>query len=935
MRSSAVHVLRPGEVYASLDTSREGLSSDEAEERLRLFGPNTLPEHTQSPLWRQVSVHVAHPMALLLWAAGLLALLIGDWTLPWVIWFVILINAGFSFWQEHRAQQAVAALSSLLPSYSRVLRDGQEDLIPSEQVVPGDVLVLAQGDNIAADARVVEQYGLRANQAALTGEALAATKTEYASLREGLTELERPNLVFAGSSVVSGTGRAVVFATGTLTQFGRIARLTQAVEEPPSPLQQEIWRLTRIISIIAFGIGLIVFGVGIADVGVTRTEAFLLAIGIIVAMMPEGLRPTLTLSLAIAVQRLARRGVLVKKLATVETLGRVSVVCTDKSGTLTHNQMTVREVWVAGRRLHVSGAGYEPKGTFTPVTHEMPLDSDLKAALSAAMLCNNARLLPPSPDRPQWSSLGDQTEAALRVCALKANLDEQAINATYPRLHELPFDAARKRMSTIHRNGQGEVAFVKGAPKEILARCSHVLIDGEARLLDARIAAQIMAANDNYARQALRVLALARRELPPREGSYTPERIEQDLTFLGLAAMMDPPRKEVTTAMRIFDEAGIRVVMITGDYGLTAESIARRLGMLHTERPHILTGADLDMMTDEELRIVLAGEVIFARVAPEHKLRVVAAFQSRGDVVTVIGDGVNDAPALRKADVGAAMGRSGTDVAREAADIILTSDNFAALVSAVEEGRALFQNIRKFITYILASGVPEITPFVLTALLQIPLALTVAQILAIDLGTDLLPALALGAERPEPDVMARAPRIQSRRLVDHGLIARSLWLGGIETVLCYIAFGTAYFAAGYLVLPGFTRPDWLGPPGGLADSADQVYVLATTVFFAGVVMAQVGNAFTCRRETPGVHRLGWFTNPFLLAGIAFEILLALALIYFRPLAGLFGHVPLPLATWLALVLFAPVLYGLDRLRKSLVLRKLRRAHVVKGETTLT
>jgi Ca2+-transporting ATPase len=935
MRAATVHRLRPGEVFSALDTSPEGLFTGEAEARLRLYGLNALPEPPQPPVWRKLLTHIAHPMALLLWSAGLFALLIGHPTLPWVIWLVVLLNAGFSFWQEHRAQQAVAALSNLLPSYSRVVRDGQEALTPTDKVVPGDVLVLAQGDNIAADARVVEQFGLRVNQAALTGEALAATKTEQASLREGLTELEQPNLVFAGSSVVSGTGRAVVFATGTLTQFGRIARLTQAVEEVPSPLQQEITRLTRIISIIAFAIGLVVFGVGIADIGIARTEAFLLAVGIIVAMMPEGLRPTLTLSLAIAVQRLARHEVLVKKLAIVETLGRVSVVCTDKSGTLTHNQMTVRELWVAGQSIHVSGEGYEPEGRFTPVADRTPPESDLKTALTAAMLCNNARLLPPTADRPRWSSLGDQTEAALRVCALKGDLNEQSLNTTYPRIHELPFDATRKRMSTIHLNGRGEIAFVKGAPKEVLAQCSHVLMDGELRPLDAHTTAQIMAANDHFARQALRVLALARRDLPPREGPYTPESVERDLTFLGLAAMTDPPRKEVAAAMHTFREAGIRVVMITGDYGLTAESMAQRLGMLDTNRPRILTGADLDTMSDAELSDVLSDEVIFARVAPEHKLRVVAAFQSRGDVVAVIGDGVNDAPALRKADIGAAMGRVGTDVAREAADIILTNDNFAALASAIEEGRAIFENIRKFITYILASNIPEIMPFVLTALLHIPLALTVAQILAIDLGTDLLPALALGTERPEPDIMTRVRRVPARRLMDRSLIVRSLWLGGIETLFCYIAFGVVYLAAGYVAVPGLPRPDWLVLPAGLADSADQVYVLATTIFFAGVVMAQVGNAFTCRRETPGVHYLGWFSNRFLLAGIVFEILLALALIYVRPLAALFGHMPLPAVAWLGLGTIGPVLYVFDRLRKSFAFHRSRRqAHSVQGETSV-
>ena len=922
MASQPVHTLRISEVFTALDTAPDGLEPEAAAAHLALYGPNVLSEPPDSRLWRKLAVHATHSMALLLIGAGLLAFIGGRFALGLVIWVVVLLNALFSFWQEYRAERAVATLKQLLPAYARVIRAGTEVSIPASEVVPGDVVVLAEGDNIPADARVVEEFGLRINNATLTGEAVPARKTAEASLRDGLTEIERPNLVFAGTSVVLGTGRAVVYAVGMMTQFGRIANLTQAVQEEPSRLQQNIQHVTRLISLFALGLGVVVFVVSKFDLDFPWVEAFFLAIGLIVAAVPDGLLPIVTLTLAIAVQRLAKQGVLVKQLAIVETLGTTSVICTDKSGTLTQNQMTVREVWAAGQRFSVAGVGYEPRGEIIPSPAATPRESDLERLLLAALLCNNARLNPPSPERPQWTSLGDQTEAALRVLALKGRLNEQQVSLTYPRIHELPFDARRKRMSTIHRNERGEVAYVKGAPKEILQLCSHILVGGTLCPLDDATRAEIMRVNDEYARSALRVLALAYRHLPPRAGPYRPQNVEKDLVFLGLAGMMDPPRPEVAAAVRTCREAGIRIVMITGDYGLTAESLARRVGLLTSPNPRILTGAELDELSDQELQAILPEEVIFARMAPKHKLRLVAAFQARGDVVAVSGDGVNDAPALRKADVGIAMGISGTDVARQAADVILTDDNFGAIVQAIAEGRAVYDNLRKFITYIFASNVPELMPFIVTGLFSLPLALTVAQVLAIDLGTDVLPALALGMEKPEPKVMQRPPRARAQPLLDRGLLLRAfLWLGMIETILCYLGFLFVYYLAGDTTfLPVLPRPDWLPPAEALLPSMTFVYPLATTVFHAGVVMAQVGNVFTCRTETERVYHLGWFSNRFLWLAVAVEVVLILSFVYVPPLATAFGHVPLPPFYWLGLVLFAPVLYGLDRIRKSIARR---------------
>ncbi|OGO63202.1 MAG: hypothetical protein A2030_11210, partial [Chloroflexi bacterium RBG_19FT_COMBO_50_10] len=788
----------------------------------------------------------------------------------------------------------------------------------------GDLLVLAEGDNIPADARVVEEYGLRANNAVLTGEAVPARKTADASLRDGISEVERPNLVFTGTSVVSGTGKAIVYATGMLTQFGRIVRLTQAVREEPSRLQQEMSRLTRLISLIALGLGAIVFTVGIVDVHLGTYEAFLLAMGIIVAAIPEGLPATVTLSLAVSVQRLAQKGVLVKKLSILETLEHVSIICTDKSGTLTQNQMTVRQLWVGGKPLVVTGAGYEPEGEFVPSPGTEAAEKDLNALLTAAMLCNNSRLNPPAPEHPQWTVLGDQTEAALRVVALKNGLLEDTLTHALPRIHEIPFDARRKRMSTIHQvhrqdtsfpevsTGQ-QLAFVKGAPREVLQLCTYFRMHGEVLPLDDSWRTRILSANDDYARNALRVLALAYQALPQRVGSYTTERVEVNLVFLGLTAMMDPPRPEVMEAIKTCHRAGVRMAMITGDYGLTAESLARRIGMLTTPNPLILTGAELERLNDIELQGMLDKEVIFARMAPEHKLRLVAAFQAQGEVVAVTGDGVNDAPALRKADVGVAMGLVGTDVAKEAADVILTNDNFSTIAYAIEEGRTVYDNLRKFSTYIFSSNVPEILPFILTALLTpqvMPLALGVKQILAIDLGTDLFPALALGSENPEPDIMLRPPRRKAQSLVDGRLLRRAfLWLGLIEAGLCFLAF---FFINKWIDLPLFQSLHDLVFSNIPHTSQN---ALAITVYYAGVVMAQIGNAFACRTERNRGRFLGWLSNPSLLRGIAIELLILLALVYIQPLADLFGHVAIPPVLWIGLGTFPVIVYSLDWIRK--------------------
>lgn len=926
MSAQPFYSLRVPDVYRALETSPAGLPAEEVSARLSLYGPNLLARQEPPPVWERYLRYMLHPSALVLFLMGLAGLAARDPLLTFIIWSIVLVNSAFSFWREYRAGQAIEKLRLVLPSFARVLRAGVEASIPSSEVVPGDVLVLAEGDNIAADARVTEEYGLRTNNATLTGEALPARKMADPSLQDGISELDRPNLIFAGTSIASGTGRAVVTATGMSTQFGRIAGLTQAIHEEPTPFQKELAVLSRRTAWIALLIGAIVACVGYFSLGFPLKEVTLLAFGIIVAVIPEGLTATLTLSLAAAVQRLAQKGVLAKHLFTVEKLGQVSLICTDKSGTLTQNQMTVRDLWVARRRLRLSGAGYEPRGEFTPNPAGQPWEGDLRLLLEVAASCNNSRLNPPSPGHPGWTSLGDQTEAALKVAAMKFGLEQAELDRRLPRLHEIPFEARRKRMTTIHRGPQGGLAFVKGAPREVLQSCTHLLHEGQIIPLTPALRLEIMAANDEYARRALRVLALARRELPPRSGAYTAETVEQGLVFLGLMAMMDPPRPQVEEAVRTCRQAGIRIVMITGDYGLTAESLARRVGMLQSPEARILTGAELDELSDPALQGLLNEEVLFARMAPEHKMRLVSAFQARGEVVAVTGDGVNDAPALRKADVGISMGLAGTDVAREAADIILTADDFGAIAAAIQEGRGVYDNIRKFITYIFSSNIPELAPFIAKASLPLlPLALSVRQILAIDLGTDLFPALALGMEKPEPDVMSRPPRPRGQPLLDRGLLSRAFWLGLLETLLCFGAFLLVFILSGHtgrIGLP-FLAPltGWL--PFHLRLTFEQALLLAGTAYHAGVVTAQVGNALACRSDRTRSSLLGWLSNPFLWVAIGLELLGILSLVYVPPLARLFNHAPLPAWMWIGLALNAPVLYSFEWIRKALA-RLIRR-----------
>lgn len=915
----------PIEACRLLESDMRGLSGEEAAKRLARYGKNELAQKKQTSMVKKLLANFTSLMALLLWGGGVMAILSGALELGISIFCVNLINGFFSFFQEFKAEKATSALQKMLPSYARVVRDGEEVKILATDIVPGDIMILEEGDRICADARVLRSNDFRANQSTLTGESNPIRKSGDAVSRES-SYLEAENMIFSGTSAAAGTCRALVISTGMNSEFGKIANLTQNTEKSLSPLQKELNILTKQIAVIAFGIGLIFFLIAAFLVHDPWLEAFLFALGMVVAFIPEGLLPAVTLSLALAVQKMAKEHALVKKLSAVETLGCTNVICSDKTGTLTQNEMTVNHVWTLAAEMTVTGEGYSPNGEIrdgdTVVTAQK--SGLLRLLLTGAALCSNAKLLPPEEGKERYTVLGDPTEASLGVVARKAGIDIDIMNRDFPRIMELPFDSRRKRMATIHQlkepfEGSRRIAFVKGAPKEVLELCERCGDGFSSRTLTDGDRARIIEANDKYAREGLRVLAVAYRPLKKEDDTlpesireYTAENVERNLTFLGLVAMQDPPRAEVKEAVKLCRSAGIKIIMITGDYGLTAESIARKIGIIQSPDAKVISGSELSKMDDNSLKQVLSGEVVFARMAPEQKYRIVCALQEMGNIVAVTGDGVNDSPALKKADIGIAMGITGTDVAKEAADMILSDDNFASIVRAVEEGRSVYNNIRKFLRYIFDSNTPEAAAPALYLISGglIPVPLTIMQILTIDIGTDMVPALGLGAETAESSVMTKPPRSVKERLLNKNVILIGfLWYGLLDTIF---ALG-GYFLASFL-------NGW--PGTALAAEGTKGYAEATTMMLAGVVFSQMGMVLNNRTDYESVFKRGLFSNRYINAGLIIEVVILLAIIYVPFLNGIFNTAPISLIEWLYLICIPFIVFAVEELRK-MILRKYR------------
>ncbi|HEX8011518.1 MAG TPA: cation-transporting P-type ATPase [Casimicrobiaceae bacterium] len=888
-----LHLLSAAEAIAGVRSTPQGLTAAEAARRLEEFGPNRIESARGESLSLRLAREFTHFFALILWLAAALALL-AEWSAPGqgmakiavVIIGVIVVSGLFSFWQEFRVERTLAALQKLLPAQVEAVRDGTVVQIPAEHLVPGDLVLLEQGNDVPADCRLIEAFGVRVNNATVTGEALPQARNAEASAHGD--PLQSRNLLFAGTSVASGQAKAVVLATGMHTEFGKIVRLTQAGAEITSPLHRELARLSRLIGILAIAIGLAFFAIGRA-VGVPFWQDFLFAIGIIVAMVPEGLLPTLTLALVLATQRMATRNVLIRYLPVVEALGSTTVICTDKTGTLTQNRMSVKQLFLGGAVVDSAVAAQR----------DSSLPQRYRHVFLAGALCHDLR---ESKQEGETVLLGDPMEIALLTMARQMLPRFER----FEKLHEIPFDAERMRLSTVHQMPDGAILYCKGAPEVVIPLCTRMLEDNALRPFDSSLRRRVLEAQAAMTQRGLRVIALAYRSLEP--GREHPE-MEEELVFAGLAGLEDPPRPEVPEAMRKCREAGIRVIMITGDHPHTAAAIAREVGLTATDHPVVVTGEKLRTLSSMQLQLALdAAEIIFARVEADQKRRIVEALQRKGHVVAVTGDGVNDAPALKGADIGIAMGIAGSDVAKEAADMVLLDDNFASIVSAIEEGRAVFENIRKFLTYILAHNVPELVPYLAFSLFNIPLALTPIQILSVDMGTDSLTALGLGVEKPDPRVMQRPPRSTRERLFDWPLALRAyLFLGLIEAAAAMAAFFFVLQSAGWRY-------------GGPLAANDPVYLRATTATLVAIVVMQVVNVFLCRSSRRSVVETGAFGNAWITWGVALEIAM-IALIVYTPLANLvFGTAPITGSVWLFIVPFAAAMLAFEELRKWLVRR---------------
>ena len=874
------------EALASLKSSAAGLQSSEAARRQGEFGFNRVEAVPREPLWLAFAREFTHFFALILWLAAGLAFFAearepgqGMLQLGIAIVGVILVNGVFSFWQSYRAEQALAALRELLPPRANVLRDGALQTLPAEMLVPGDVLLLGEGDKVPADCRVIEAFDLRVNLSTITGEALPKARNAAPDEAER-SSLGAKNLLLAGTLIVAGQCRAVVFATGMRSEFGKIAHLTQTVGATTSPLQIEIARLSHLVALLASVLGMLFFFIGQA-IGLPFWSNVLFAIGIIVANVPEGLLPTVTLSLAMATQRMARRNALVRHLPAVETLGSTTVICTDKTGTLTQNRMSVK-------RIFADDDFRDPHG-------RLP-----EALLRVAGRCHTLRF---AEGQPQ----GDPMESALWTLAARGKQAE----ARRTWATEIPFDAERRRMSVVVEQGAEHAEhaerslYCKGAPENVLPLCTQSLHGGATLPLDTSLRTALIAAQEEMAGQGLRLLALAWK--PLAADGLVNAAAESDLILCGLIGLEDPPRPEVPQAMARCHSAGVKVIMVTGDHPRTALAIAREIGLVRGAQPTVLIGEMLPKMSPAQLQLALeAGEIVFARVTAEQKMLIVQALKRKGEVVAVTGDGVNDAPALKAADIGIAMGLAGTDVAKEAADIVLLDDNFASIVSAIEEGRAVFENLRKFLTYILSSNIPELVPYLAFMLLRIPLPLTVIQILAVDLGTDMLPALALGAEAPHPGLMQQPPRARNERLLSWSLVVRAyLWLGVLEAAIAMAAFFFVLDATGWRY-------------GEMLPGDDPGYRAATTACLAGIVVAQMVNVFLCRHPQQSARRFRLFGNPLLPGALALELALLLLIVYTPWGNALFGTAPLTAGAWLLVLPLALLMGLLEEGRKAVV-----------------
>jgi Ca2+-transporting ATPase len=883
------HARDPQAAGRSLQTSLEsGLTAAQATERLAEHGRNELREAPRPGLWRKLLEQFNSFIIWILIAAALISAVVGDWVEAAAILAIVLLNAILGLVQEHRAEQAMAALRRLAAPEAQVLRDGRRQVVRARELVPGDLVLLQAGNYVPADLRLVEAVNLRVEEAALTGESASVQKDAGLVLPEAAELGDRINMAYSGTLVSYGRGRGLVVATGMETQLGRIAGMLQAVEQETTPLQRRLDQLGKLLGWAALAVCSGVFVVGWAR-GFEVLEMFLVAVSLAVAAVPEGLPAVVTITLALGMREMIRRNALIRRLASVETLGSTTVICSDKTGTLTQNKMTATRLWVDGVRFEIDGDGASPDGAFRVDSRGVDLKDypGSTTALWVGALDNDAQFEQDEAGRPRV--VGDPTEVALVVAASKAGLQRQELERAYPRVNEIPFDSNRKRMTTVHRvldprpedaspfyNGDArawQVVATKGAPDIVLELCSQVqTIRDQTRPLDEATRQAILRANDEMAGQALRVLALAYRVESTAPAEVTPEALEHSLIFVGLIGIIDPPRPEVRPALETARQAGVRTLMITGDYPDTARAIAQQIGLLQADH-QVLTGRALQEMSEAELTDQVLHTDVFARVSPAHKVRIVGALKANQQVVAMTGDGVNDAPALKRADIGVAMGITGTDVAKATADMVLTDDNYASIVAAIDQGRVIYSNIRKFVFYLLSCNLAEILAILTAILAGLPSPLKPIQLLTLNLITDGAPALALGLEKGDPDIMRRPPRPAREPIIN-----REMWLGIAIQTLAIAAVTLAAFLIGLRLEPG-NLP------------------LAETMAFSTLSFSELLRAFTARSERYALLRIGLFSNRSMLLAVASSALILMAVIYLPLLEPLFDTAALGWREW--------------------------------------
>ncbi len=903
MKQQAWHVLPWLDVAKILDVHPgKGLSLKEVNRRLAEIGQNVLSEKKGvHPVFLFLG-QFKDFMVMVLLAATIVSGFLGEIADAVTIMAILIINAILGFVQEYRAERSMESLRSLTAPEARVMREGVESRIPAAELVPGDIVILEAGDRIPADMRFIQAVNLEVEESALTGESHPVGKTMAPLMDELMPMADRRNMGYMGTVVVNGRGAGVIVSTGMDTEMGVIAGMIQSVEDEETPLQKRLAQLGKWLVILSIAVCIVVVVTGILR-GEGFYKMFFAGVSLAVAAIPEGLPAIVTVALAIGVQRMVQRQAIIRKLPAVETLGCATVICSDKTGTLTQNEMTVRQIYTGGKFVTVSGQGYDPKGEFhgaDPTQEREPL----RETLRISALCNNSTLTKKgvrvaglfrsnAAQEAPWGIDGDPTEGALLVAAAKAGIWREVLERKEERLDEIPFDSDRKRMSVIYKGKQGKRAFVKGAPDTVLKLCRRELTANGVAELTSERRREILQANDKMARQALRVLAMAEKPLDER-AALALHNVENDLIFVGLAGMIDPPRASARKAIQVCRQAGIKPVMITGDHRLTAEAVAGELGILRNQRAGVLTGVELDQMSDEELTEQVMDVSVYARVTPKDKLRIVRAFKKRGQVVAMTGDGVNDAPAVKEADIGGSMGKTGTDVTKEASAMVLGDDNFATIVAAVEEGRAIYDNIRKFIRYLLSCNLGEVLTMFLATLVGLPLPLLPIQILWVNLVTDGLPAMALGVDGADPDIMDRPPRAPGERIFARGL-ARKI---GIRGTLIGLGTLTVFVAALFLGVN---------------------MLVARTMAFSTLVFSQLFHVFDCKSEERGIFEVGLLSNPYLVAAVSISTLMQLSAIYLPPLQAVFKTAPLVGWQWGLVLVVAggpSLLIGFVRLLKN-------------------